>query len=203
MIKLSFTIRCFVLTIICLIILSYYELENIKIKEEIKSAIKTEDISEQFNTTMSYVSKTNTSRDIMENIKIIYLVTQHDKKSQGKKQIKFSKGFFRQSKFKYIAVWNHLLETDTECNEMLLILSMYIWISTQLPGSFQILLSLFFVFGDLGCVIFFIMVSVCKARQTKLLKNVNKHFRNFFSQNQQKNKNEINSNTTEKTFTLI
>ena len=99
MIKLSFTIRCFVLTIICLIILSYYELENIKIKEEIKSVIETEDISEQFNTTMSYVSKTNTSRDIMENIKIIYLVTQHDKKSQGKKQIKFSKGFFRQSKF--------------------------------------------------------------------------------------------------------
>ena len=62
MIKLSFTIRCFVLTIICLIILSYYELENIKIKEEIKSVIETEDISEQFNTTMSYVSQTNTSR---------------------------------------------------------------------------------------------------------------------------------------------
>ena len=62
MIKLSFTIKCFVFTIICLIILSYYELENIKIKEEIKSVIETEDISEQFNTTMSYVSQTNTSR---------------------------------------------------------------------------------------------------------------------------------------------
>ena len=62
MIKLSFTIKCFVLSIICLIILSYYELENIKIKEEIKSVIETEDISEQFNTTMSYVSQTNISR---------------------------------------------------------------------------------------------------------------------------------------------
>jgi hypothetical protein len=101
MIKLSFTIKCFVLAIICLIILSYYELENIKIKEEIKSEIETEDISEQFNTTMSYVSsQTNNSRVKMDNTKIIYLVTQHDKKSQGKKQIKFSKGFFRQSKFK-------------------------------------------------------------------------------------------------------
>ena len=102
MIKLSFTIKCFVFAIICLIILSYYELENIKIKEEIKSAIETEDISEQFNTTMSYVSQKNNSKVKMENTKIIYLVTQHDKKSQGKKQIKFSKGFFRQSKFKYI-----------------------------------------------------------------------------------------------------
>ena len=100
MIKLSFTIKCFVLAIICLIILSYYELENIKIKEEIKSEIETEDISEQFNTTMSYVSQKNNSIVKMDNTKIIYLVTQHDKKSQGKKQIKFSKGFFRQSKFK-------------------------------------------------------------------------------------------------------
>ena len=67
MIKLSFTIKFFVFAIICLIILSYYELENIKIKEEIKSAIETEDISEQFNTTMSYVSQTNNSRVKMEN----------------------------------------------------------------------------------------------------------------------------------------
>ena len=101
MIKLSFTIKCFVLTIICLIILSYYELENIKIKEEIKSDIETEDISKQFNITMPHVSQTNNSIVKMENAKIIYLVTQHDKKSQGKKQIKFSKGFFRQSKFKF------------------------------------------------------------------------------------------------------
>ena len=101
MIKLSFTIKCFVLTIISLIILSYYELENIKIKEEIKSDIATEDISKQFNITMPHVSQTNNSIVKMENAKIIYLVTQHDKKSQGKKQIKFSKGFFRQSKFKF------------------------------------------------------------------------------------------------------
>ena len=100
MIKLSFAIKCFVLSIICLIILSYYELENIKIKEDIKSEIETEDISEQFNTTMSYVSQKNNSIVKMDNTKIIYLVTQHDKKSQGKKQIKFSKGFFRQSKLK-------------------------------------------------------------------------------------------------------
>jgi hypothetical protein len=45
-----------------------------------------------------------------------------------------------------------------------------------------------FVFGDLGCVIFFTMFSVCKARQARLLKNVNKHFRNFVGQNQQKTK---------------
>ena len=101
MIKLSFTIKCFVFAIICLIILSYYELENIKIKEEIKSEIETEDISEQFNITMSHVSQKNNSIvKMVDNTKIIYLVTQHDKKSQGKKQIKFSKGFFRQSKFK-------------------------------------------------------------------------------------------------------
>ena len=101
MIKLSFTIKCFVLTIICLIILSYYELENIKIKEEIKSEIETEDISEQFNITMVHVSQKNNSIfKMVDNTKIIYLVTQHDKKNQGKKQIKFSKGFFRQSKFK-------------------------------------------------------------------------------------------------------
>ena len=41
-----------------------------------------------------------------------------------------------------------------------------------------------FVFGNLGCVIFFTVVSVCKARQARLLKNVNKHFRNFVGQNQ-------------------
>ena len=53
-------------------------------------------------------------------------------------------------------------------------------------GSLQILVSLIFVFGSLGCVIFFMMVSVCKARQTELLKNVNKHFHNFEGQDQQK-----------------
>ena len=46
----------------------------------------------------------------------------------------------------------------------------------HMPGSLQILVSSFFVFGDLGCVIFVTMVSVCKARQARLLKNVNKHF---------------------------
>ena len=54
---------------------------------------------------------------------------------------------------------------------------------TQMPGSLQILVSSFFVFGDVGCMIFFKMVSICKAR---LLKNVNKHFPNFFGQNQRK-----------------
>ena len=57
-----------------------------------------------------------------------------------------------------------------------------------MPGSLQILVSSFFVFGDLGCVIFFKMVSVCKARQARLLKSVNKHFRNFVGQTQQKMK---------------
>ena len=60
-----------------------------------------------------------------------------------------------------------------------------------LPGSLQILVSLFFVFGNLGCVIFFTMVSVCKARQARLLKNVNKHFHNFVGQNQRKTKNKM------------
>ena len=55
-----------------------------------------------------------------------------------------------------------------------------------MPGSLQILVSSFFVFGDLGFVIFFMMVSVCKARQARLLKNVNKHFHYFVGQNQQK-----------------
>jgi hypothetical protein len=57
-----------------------------------------------------------------------------------------------------------------------------------MPSSLQIFVSSFFVFGDLGCVIFFAMASVCKARQARLLKNVNKHFRNFVGQNQQKPK---------------
>ena len=59
-----------------------------------------------------------------------------------------------------------------------------------LSSLLQILVSLFFVFWDLVCVIFFTIVFVCKARQAKLLKNVNKHFRNFVRQNQQnRNKN--------------
>jgi hypothetical protein len=49
----------------------------------------------------------------------------------------------------------------------------------------EILVSSFFVFGDIGCMIFFTMVSVRKAR---LLKNVNKHFRNSGGQNQRKMK---------------
>ena len=44
-----------------------------------------------------------------------------------------------------------------------------------------------FVFGSLGCEIFFTMVSVRKAR---LLESVNKHFRNFMGQTQQKMKME-------------
>ena len=44
-----------------------------------------------------------------------------------------------------------------------------------LPGSFHILITLFFVFGNLGFVIFFMMVSICKAGQATLLKNVTKH----------------------------
>ena len=59
-----------------------------------------------------------------------------------------------------------------------------------MPGSLQILVSLFFIFGDLGCVIFFTTVSVCKARQSKLSKNVDKHFRNLISPNQRKTKDE-------------
>ena len=55
---------------------------------------------------------------------------------------------------------------------------------TLVPGSLQILVSLFFVFSKLGCLIFFMMVSVSKARQARLLKNVNKHFHDFISQNQ-------------------
>ena len=42
-----------------------------------------------------------------------------------------------------------------------------------------------FAFRSLGCMIFFTMFSVCKARQERLLKNVNKHFHN-----QQKMKSE-------------
>ena len=45
-------------------------------------------------------------------------------------------------------------------------------------------------FRCFSCVIFFRLVSVCKARQARLLKNVNKHFHNFIGQNQRKTKNE-------------
>ena len=59
-------------------------------------------------------------------------------------------------------------------------MSYYQYIQAQLvPGSLQILVSSFFVFGNLSCVFFFMMISVCKEKQTRLLKNVNKHFRNF------------------------
>ena len=59
-----------------------------------------------------------------------------------------------------------------------------------MPGSLQTLVSIlvFLVFCDVNCVIFFTMVSVCKARQARLLKSVNKHFRNFVGQTQQKMK---------------
>ena len=65
----------------------------------------------------------------------------------------------------------------------------------HLPGSLQILVRFFFLFGNLGCLIFSTMVSVCKARQATLLKNVDKHFRNFVSQKQRKmsNKNGMKS----------
>ena len=65
--------------------------------------------------------------------------------------------------------------------------------SCLMPGSLQTLVSIlvFLVFCDVSCVIFFTMVSVCKARQARqarLLKTVNKHFYNFIGQNQQKRK---------------
>ena len=53
-----------------------------------------------------------------------------------------------------------------------------------MPSSLQILVSSFLSFGDLGCVIFFTLVSICKARQARLSKYVNKPFCNFVSQNQ-------------------
>ena len=40
--------------------------------------------------------------------------------------------------------------------------------SRHLLSSLQILVSSIFVFGDLGWVIFFTMVSICKAKQTRL-----------------------------------
>ena len=57
-----------------------------------------------------------------------------------------------------------------------------------MPGLLQILVGSIFVFGSLGGVLFYMMVSVCKARQARLFKNVNKHFRNFVGQDQQKTK---------------
>ena len=69
------------------------------------------------------------------------------------------------------------------------LMSYYQYIQAQLvPGSLQILVSSFFVFGNLGCITFFKMVSVWKARQERLLKNANKHFCNFVGQDQQKTK---------------
>ena len=56
-----------------------------------------------------------------------------------------------------------------------------------MPGSLQ-MVSSFFVFANLDCVIFFTMVSVRKARQARLLKSVNKHFHNFVGQKQRKTK---------------
>ena len=53
------------------------------------------------------------------------------------------------------------------------------------PGSLQTLVSFF---CDISCMIFLTMVSICKARQARLLKNINKHFCNFMGQNQQKMK---------------
>ena len=53
-------------------------------------------------------------------------------------------------------------------------LNHYLWIVR--PSSLQILVSSFFVYGSLGCLIFFTMVSVCKTRQARLLKNVKEIF---------------------------
>ena len=60
--------------------------------------------------------------------------------------------------------------------------------STLMPSSLQILVSLFFAFGNIGCLIFFTMVSVCKARQARLLKNVNKNFITSLAHNNKKEK---------------
>ena len=69
-----------------------------------------------------------------------------------------------------------------------------------MPSSLQILVSSIFIFSSLGCMIFFTMVSAFKARQARLLKNVNKHFGNFVGQDQQKtkSKNEMKSSLEKK-----
>ena len=61
----------------------------------------------------------------------------------------------------------------------------------RLPSSF-------FVFDSLGGLIFFTMVSVCKARLARLLENVNTHFRNFVGQNQQKTYSENGMKSSDK-----
>ena len=94
---------------------------------------------------------------------------------------------------------------------------MIIWSQTMgvkwsyLPGSLQILVISFFLFGNLGCVVFFfLMVSVCKVRQARLLKNVNKHIRYNFhifvtslAKTNEKRKNGMkSSNNSQKFYTL-
>ena len=52
----------------------------------------------------------------------------------------------------------------------------------------RLITNLVSLFGSLGCVIFFTMISVSKARKEMLLKIVNKHFLNFIGHNQLKMK---------------
>ena len=66
--------------------------------------------------------------------------------------------------------------------------TIYVHIVEFILGSLQILVSQIFVFGSLGCMIFFTMVSVCKPRQTRLFKNANKRLRTFVDQDLQKTK---------------
>ena len=73
------TWKYFVLIISIVVIFCIFALEN-------KKEVKIEEIIEKI--------------EIPEkSTKFIYFVTQHDKKMKGKRQIKFGRGFFKQSKF--------------------------------------------------------------------------------------------------------
>ena len=103
MLKISVTIKLFILSIMCLIILSHYEL-GFMIMEETKTK-NSHNINDNITQVSTELPQSKIESDILgmkNDAKIIYLVTQHDTKSKGKKQIKFSKRFFRQSKFFYL-----------------------------------------------------------------------------------------------------
>ena len=86
--KIQIETKIFMVLILTLIILSHYDLQSTVKETEIRKTILNE----------SQIEITKTFKDESSDTKIIYFVTQFDKRSRGKKNIKYGPGFFQKSK---------------------------------------------------------------------------------------------------------
>lgn len=90
-----FVVKAFLVSLVFLAISSNLPISSFDNEED--DAEEVTDFS--FNTTIETSHKMSTNIDAPSAaVKVIYFVTQHDSKSKGKKQIKYSENFFKQSK---------------------------------------------------------------------------------------------------------